>query len=329
MLKTRHPFATISPKYQLKSNIFNYFAPIDRLLTKNLVLPDTAILMDTGYITSQKEWDRLTDRVEAPLQQRWLYGAAAQRLGRTVRRLAVYDDDTSVAVMQTVSRSFLGFELALATRGPLLLTQCDPRSALRSLKQTQPSTSLTLMTPQDPLRYLRLSRRTVQCDIDLSLPIDHLRKNLHIKWRNGLKKVEQTRLKAAKVTATSDALMPLLQAEKDRQAKANYRALPPEFVLALQDVAPRSLRLFAASDAQMLFIRHGNSATYYIGHTGTEGRAQNAHNLILWQAMIALKKEGVTRLDLGSIDQKRAPDLARFKLRTGATVHQGSAACLL
>jgi hypothetical protein len=304
-------------------------ASIDRLLTKNLVLPDTAIPMDTGFITSQKEWDALTDRVEAPLQQRWLYGAAAERLGRTVRRLAVYDDDTSVAVMQTVSRTVLGIDFALATRGPLLLTQCDQKSALKSLKQAQPSASVTFMTPQEPLRYLRLSRRTVLCDIDLSFPIDLLRKNLHVKWRNGLKKVEQTRLKVAQITATPDALMPLLQAEKDRQATANYRALPPEFALALQEVAPRSLRLFAAADAQMLFIRHGNSATYYIGHTGPEGRAQNAHNLILWQAMMALKKEGVTRLDLGTIDLKHAPDLARFKLRTGATAHQGGAACLL
>jgi lipid II:glycine glycyltransferase (peptidoglycan interpeptide bridge formation enzyme) len=68
----------------------------------------------------------------------------------------------------------------------------------------------------------------------------------------------------------------------------------------------------------MLFIRHGNSATYHMGHNGPDGRVNNAHNLILWDAMRRLKALGVTRLDLGTIDAKNAPDLARFKQRTGA-----------
>jgi lipid II:glycine glycyltransferase (peptidoglycan interpeptide bridge formation enzyme) len=285
--------------------------------------------MDIGTITSQKDWDRLTNHAHAPLQQRWLYGAAAERLGRKVRRLAVYDDDRCVAVMQTVSRKIVGVEMTLASRGPLFLTDCKRKQALRDMKRALPVPSITVITPSEKLRILPLSRRLTFCEIDLTPPIENLRKTLHPKWRNALKKVEQTRLKVAKVTATSSAIMPLLQAEKDRQAKAIYRALPPEFTLVLQEVAPRSLRLFTTSNAQMLFIKHGNSATYHIGNTGPEGRVQNAHNLILWQAMIALKKEGVTRLDLGSIDQKYAPDLARFKLRTGARAFQNGAACLL
>lgn len=285
--------------------------------------------MDIGSITSQKDWDRLTDRVEAPLQQRWLYGAAAARLGRTVRRIAAYDDDSCVAAMQSVSHKIAGVELTLTTRGPLFLTDCDRKLALKSLKRALPTCSLTLMTPAEKMRSIPLSGTPRICTVDLSLTLDLLRSNLHAKWRNSLKKVENTRLKVSKITATPAALMPLLQAEKDRQSTAKYRAMPPEFALALQEVAPRSLRLFAASDAQMLFIKHGNSATYYIGHTGPEGRAQSAHNLILWQAMIALKKEGVTRLDLGTIDQKRAPDLARFKLRCGAQSQQISPATLL
>lgn len=285
--------------------------------------------MDIGAITSQKDWDRLTDQFQAPLQQRWLYGAAAERLGRTTRRIAIYNDTACIATAQTVSRKIAGVEVALATRGPLIVEACDRQRALKRIKRALPARTITVMTPVEKLRRIKLSQTPTLCMLDLSASPEDLRAKLHAKWRNGLKKAEQTRLKVVKITATPDALMPLLRAEKERQSKAAYRALPPEFALALHEVAPRSLRLFAASDAQMLFIKHGNSATYYMGHTGPNGRAQNAHNLILWSAMLALKKEGVTRLDLGTIDQKRAPNLARFKLRTGAFAFQSGAACFL
>jgi hypothetical protein len=36
--------------------------------------------------------------------------------------------------------------------------------------------------------------------------------------------------------------------------------------------------------------------------------------------MLALKAQGVARLDLGTIDTRRAPGIARFKLGAGARV---------
>ncbi|MEN8874075.1 MAG: hypothetical protein ABF285_08400, partial [Pacificibacter sp.] len=105
---------------------------------------DTAKDMDIGAITSQKDWDRLTDQFQAPLQQRWLYGAAAERLGRTTRRIAIYDDTACIATAQTVSRKIAGVEVALATRGPLIVEACDRQRALKRIKRALPARTITV-----------------------------------------------------------------------------------------------------------------------------------------------------------------------------------------
>jgi hypothetical protein len=274
--------------------------------------------MDTELITDPKLWQSLTDQAESPLPQRWLYGAAAERIGRRVTRLAAMTDERTVALAQVVCRHILGLEISLTTRGPMFLDEQKAAASLKVLKTELNPVSIKVITPDAKHRRIALSATPVICEIDLKQDIDTLRAAQHAKWRNALRKVEKTRLKVAQMTATPDALMPLLRAEKTRQSKGLYRGLPPEFTLALQDVAPKSLYLYGAADAQMLFIRHGNSATYHMGHSGPEGRAANAHNLILWHAIQKLKTLGVTRLDLGTIDTKNAPDLARFKQRSGA-----------
>jgi hypothetical protein len=273
--------------------------------------------METQHITDPKTWQALTDLMEAPLQQRWIYGAAAERIGRSVTRRAVFANEQPVALAQSVGRAIVGIETRLITRGPLLVQQDMAPDALKCLKRNSGSW-LNIMTPDRSYKRLPLSQRPTICELDLHQDLEVMRAAQHTKWRNALKKAENSRLKVAQVTATATALMPLLRTEKNRQKSGAYKGLPPEFTLALQEVMPKALLLLEVCDAQMLFIRHGNSATYHMGYSGPEGRAANAHNLILWQAIKKLKALGVTRLDLGTIDAKRAPDLARFKRRSGA-----------
>lgn len=285
--------------------------------------------METQIITDPKHWEGLANLAQAPLQQRWLYGDAVQRIGRDVLRLAVIHQGEPVAIAQIMQRKIMGFEVSLTSRGPVFLQSGHSNDVLRSLRSTLKTASLKLMSPDTRLRRLSLSSKPQICELDLSLDLQDLRAAQHPKWRNALKKAEASRLKVAQITATPVALAPLLQAEKDRQSLGRYRGLPPEFTLAIQDVAPKSLLLFNASDAQMLFIRHGNTASYHMGHNGPEGRQVNAHNLILWNAIKRLQKLGVTRLDLGTIDPKRAHNLARFKQRCGAQTRQLGPAQLL
>jgi lipid II:glycine glycyltransferase (peptidoglycan interpeptide bridge formation enzyme) len=89
-------------------------------------------------------------------------------------------------------------------------------------------------------------------------------------------------------------------------------------------VAPAQTHLFTAWQgrtpvAHMLFLCHGRSATYHIGHISPVGRAVCAHNLLLWHASDCLADRGFSQVDLGLL-HRDSPGLTRFKRRAGAQV---------
>ena len=114
-------------------------------------------------------------------------------------------------------------------------------------------------------------------------------------------------------------------AEAKQSKERGYRGWPAALTAAFAAVAPAQTHLFAARYrgqivAQMLFLTHGQRATYHIGHSTPEGRRVSAHNLLMWTAMRKLAKIGIEHLDLGGINTHDSPGIARFKLGTGGTV---------
>ena len=81
--------------------------------------------------------------------------------------------------------------------------------------------------------------------------------------------------------------------------------------------------------AAMAFVRHGSTATYQLGWSSDAARKAGAHAVMLLTAAEALQADGVSWLDLGSVDTERAPGLARFKLGTGASLRQLGATVLV
>jgi lipid II:glycine glycyltransferase (peptidoglycan interpeptide bridge formation enzyme) len=70
----------------------------------------------------------------------------------------------------------------------------------------------------------------------------------------------------------------------------------------------------------MMFLRHGDAATYHVGWSDAAQRLPGAHNLLLWQAMLQLRQAGVRRIDLGGVNTGRSAGVARFKIGTGGDV---------
>jgi len=68
----------------------------------------------------------------------------------------------------------------------------------------------------------------------------------------------------------------------------------------------------------MIFLLHGDRATYQIGWRDREQAPPSAHHLLLWEAAKYLAQKGFHQLDLGTIDTATTPGLARFKLGSGA-----------
>jgi hypothetical protein len=144
-----------------------------------------------------------------------------------------------------------------------------------------------------------------------------LRAGMDAKWRGHLTQAEgQVRVRRG----GKACLAALLAQEGAQRRLRGYRALPAAFALALPG---ESLRLWqwrhgGALQAAMCFVRHGDWATYHLSWASDVARAHAVHQVMLWQAVCALRDEGVRCVDLGDVNTDDAPGLARFKLGTGA-----------
>ncbi len=159
---------------------------------------------------------------------------------------------------------------------------------------------------------------------DLTLDEDEARHALRPNWRGSLQKAEK-----AGLTIEWDAaglFYPWLRTEyaKDKKARG-YGGPAPQLLDNLAMIRPETGNMLIGKAAferhniaGVLFIKHGQGATYQVGWSSEEGRKHCAHHLLLWQARSMLKQQGITQLDLGGINDDTAAGIKKFKTGTGA-----------
>ena len=284
------------------------------------------------------EWDALHRTAVGPLQQSWAYGQAMAAAGVVCLRARLLHQGRNVGLAQFLGRRLGGLiGLALCPRGPLMLPPHDDAAGLaaacralgRGLPLARPRVTLFSPSSAHPLPGLhRVVTGQSVVLLDLQASPEALRAGLHGKWRNRLAAAERAGLRAQRVGAKPAQYGWLLERELAQREGRGYQALPPGFVPAWQAAAPPGAEPMLAwrvdvdreAVAGMMFLVHGDSATYHVGWADARGREAGAHNLLLWQAMLALRERGVRRLDLGGIDTAGGAGLARFKIGTGGQV---------
>ena len=287
-------------------------------------------------------WDALlARRARAPLEQSWAFGeAAAATRGWTTRRYQVGEGGTAYAMLQVSERRILGaVTLARLIRGPLWLGESPRPEELEALyhavrRHYRPRRLRPLLwtpeLPEDPgsealLGRLGLRRMVTGYStawLDLRRSESELRAALHGKWRNALKAAEGAGLEI--VCDDAGALDWLLDRYDAKRRGRRFVAPDSAFVRSLVAALPSAdrlcilqARLDGLPISGALFICHGGSATYEIAWSGPEGRRFEAQSLVLWRALLELKRRGMHWLDLGGLTPAAA-GLARFKLGLGA-----------
>jgi hypothetical protein len=289
-------------------------------------------------------WDRLHRTAAAALQQDRAYGDAMAGLGTQVLRAWVDDGGEPVGAAQFLVRRVGGLlPVALCSHGPVWAVGSPPArqaEALRAIRTTVPLRwpRVMLYTPDAPLeaagafasmRRVMTGHSTVR--IDLVREPDAIRAAMHGKWRNRLAAAERSALKVERVGSKPAQYRWLLERELAQRERRGYIALPDGFVEAWQQARGRggdagepllALRADLGREpaAGMLFLVHGEAATYQVGWVGDAGRELGAHNLLLWHAIQRLRERGVRVLDLGGVDTARGAGLARFKIGSGGEV---------
>ncbi len=291
-------------------------------------------------------WDRLIGRAgRSSLEQSWPYGEAVAATARVrVARAVVHRRGEPAAMVQAFTRRIAGLgKLVRIARGPLWLDDgCaagDHEAIIAAIDATWRlgRRELAVWMPELPAgsdsdSVMRRSgmRRMVtgytSAWVDLGRSEEALRRDLHGKWRNMLRAGESAGLTVEAATGGGAELDWLLEHYGPLRRQRRFLGPEPDLIRAFASAAARpddvlvmrALR-HGSPVAGILFLRHGASATYYVGWTGDDGRRLRAHNLLLWHAMSVLREKSVAWLDLGGISAA-APGVARFKLGVGGEV---------
>ena len=250
--------------------------------------------------------------MELPLQQHPTFGAALGMLGTCVKRIEI----EGAAPTQLIRR----FGVNFAPRGPIWINenaQTLRQSSLRIINAERASD----VYKKAGFRRIMTAAHVAELDLRCS----DLPAQMKGKWRNAWRKSQDCKLKLQQTTFDAARHDWLLKADLDQQRKKRFRALPHSIIHAFAAISPRDVIVLTAKQkndvvAAMLFLRHGNVATYHLGWTNDAGRKTNAHYALLMHATDRLCDANLTRLDLGTVDTDNAPGLARFKIGSGANI---------
>ncbi len=288
----------------------------------------------------RETWEQFENTQPHLLEQSWAYGDAMQRQGLGVQRAQILIDGVCMAQAQFITRRVLAYiGLASCSRGPIWSAHVSApqrAQALQQLQQAMPTRPwrATLFSPSaaDPQFQAADTGRLSQVItgdstvlLDLRLSEAQLRAKLHGKWRNRLRQAEQ-HAQVHLFSGTDDQrLASTLQREVQQRREKRFHGLPIEFVLSFVACGPSSTANYWLCEASLqgqpvaavLFLRHGNTATYHIGWLAPPARAMNLHNLLLWRGLCDLKKQGVHWLDLGGVNTEDLGGISHFKLGMG------------
>jgi lipid II:glycine glycyltransferase (peptidoglycan interpeptide bridge formation enzyme) len=159
--------------------------------------------------------------------------------------------------------------------------------------------------------------------VDLRLSEDELRKSMRSNWRNHLNQGQRSGMLVSADWKGGTAKLFLHRYEIDRKAKKyhgrsiSFMRTEMSLALAYQEMAILWGVKDGKSIAAILVLIHGNSASYRLGWTTDEGRDCHAHNVLLWEAVMILKKRGVAYFDLVGVEPTTAAGLTHFKSGMG------------
>lgn len=290
------------------------------------------------------DWDYVIENTDlANITQDWNYGdAKAISQNWRVDRYISYKNDKPIGIVQVLKKSFLGIDLITRINmGPIFIKEesnvGNELSMVEIIKKKyyrfipMVYAPRTFMHPEAMTTLLSYGWKTLSIHgfpsgyISIPDDLDRFRSSLNSKWRNQLKLAEKSGY-----TLCDDEVdfNTIIEIYKEEQAEKNYKGVDQNLLLAIADMECSPFRIYHVknSEGKMIafdiFYKHGKSATYYVGWNDQEGRKYCMNNFLLYHGAIELKKEGVTKIDLGGIDAIKTESIAKFKMGMNPDVYR-------
>lgn len=263
-----------------------------------------------------------------PLPQSPEYARACAALGVPCRSgEEIFDGGAALRWQVQARRLPLLGEVSLLSRGPVTAAPAAAEAWLRELPTPGPLLLNAEGVSAGALRgagFWPLLTPATLALLPLGPP-EQMGRALRQKWRNRLTRAEGAGLSLRRLPLHGGHW--LLKAELAQARARRYRNLPPGFLVAYARATPEAALIWEARRggaplAAIAVLRHGRMASWTTGVSTPQGRAANAMNLLLWEAMRWLAERGHEQLDLGMLNGDDAPGVTRFKLGTGARAHR-------
>jgi len=306
---------------------------------------------------SKSEWSELLQQFDdASIYQTWSYGAV--RWGEDhLSHLVVKEGEETIGLAQLsiVKVPILRVGIAYIPWGPLwqkkgkenrcedlgflIAALCEEYAVKRGL--------LLRIAPnviEDGVTEIQsiIKDRAFQFDssvipyrtlmVDLTPPLDELRKRLAQKWRNQLNRAEKNRLKV--IEGDSEELyQAFLILQKEMLARKEYvPGVDYDEFGEIQKDLPKKLKMRimlceyeGEPVAAAICSAIGDTGIYLLGAMGDKGTNLKGSYLLQWRAIRWLKENGCHWYDLGGIDPAGNPGVHHFKAGLGGkdVVHVG------
>ncbi|WP_050528276.1 hypothetical protein [Pseudorhodobacter aquimaris] len=261
------------------------------------------------------------------LRQSWGYGQAMATLGGRVGRALIVENGVELAMVQVLQRR----GLRVIGQGPIWLGDLPLAQKRRVLGRLALHPGLTVVTPDEAIAgpgMIPLVTPQSHAIWEIGKTDAELRAQLQGKWRNRLVKAEA--MVQPRILGNDKTLHKLVFEEARQRQSRGYRNLPGELAVHWPgEKLVLGWHSGGALQAGMVFLVHGQVASYFLGWNGAAGRNAFAHGPMLWRAGQMLRARGVISVNLGAIDTEGGASLARFKLGTGAVVQRAGATSLV
>ena len=145
------------------------------------------------------------------------------------------------------------------------------------------------------------------------------------KWRNCLRKGFRSGVKVTQANGNSSEMNILINRYRQLQQDKGFLGIKESLINALAEQKDESweFKLFFANQDEhidiensvgvLVCIRHGDTATYFIGSTNDKGRNLHANYVLLWEAILYAKHSGCKWFDIGGLDSTTPKGIAHFK----------------
>ena len=303
--------------------------------TKQIVSNNSFKDIFLNKIEKKEEWEKYFKKVSfSNIIQSWDYAESQkQKYDISITRYLISADNLPKGIVQVSSKKFLFFKYNRINRGPLFFEKVTDDykrkvfvillnkfnnyrrlNFLTFLPEVNFNENNILLSFENKNIYFNLPDWK-SSRINLEMSENYIMSQLDSKWRNMLNFAFKEQIKVKEEYGEKE-LKRIISLNVQDQINKDYKGINDKILYNY--LSNSNFKILSAYYNQELiasicFSLHGTTATYLIGWSNEIGRSKKSMNLLLWNAVIYLKKMKFKFFDLGGVDKTVSPGIYRFK----------------